>query len=143
MNAQKRVALPQFAKQLVKLRGTQSRGAICRALARLGLPCDRSTLLQYERGTVTAPDPALLWGLAWVYHIDVSELLVVIVGDRTGRPSRSVALNGPGLTPEQLRIAEIFGALQPPARHALTEIFDLLQAGAATSELPARSQRNA
>jgi transcriptional regulator with XRE-family HTH domain len=53
-------------------------------LLALGVSLDRSTLLQYERGTVSSPDPVMLWGLGRLYRVPVDDLVADLVRDRTG-----------------------------------------------------------
>jgi hypothetical protein len=120
-----------FGRQLRRLRAKESRGAVCRALARWGLTLDRSTLLQYERGTVAAPDPGILWALGRHYGLTtVDELLTVLVMDRTGRKLRDgVEIAVPGLTHQQRFIAELFGTFSPEWQTALTTIFVGLHSG--------------
>lgn len=117
---------PEFGAQLQRLRGARSRGEICRRVAEYGLTMDRSTLLQYERGTVAAPDPAILWALGRIYLLDtIDELLTVLVMDRTGRQLRAgTDIRHPGLTPAQIRIAELFGSLAPSVQGKLTALLD-------------------
>jgi hypothetical protein len=47
-----------FGARLQLLRGSQSRATVCERLLDYGLSLDRSTLLQYERGTVSSPGPS-------------------------------------------------------------------------------------
>ena len=79
------VVAAAFGARLLLLRGTQSRGTICERLLALGLSLDRSTLLQYEHGTVSSPDPVVLWGLGRLFHVTVDDLVADLVRDRTGR----------------------------------------------------------
>jgi transcriptional regulator with XRE-family HTH domain len=79
---------------------------MCDALLALGLPLNRSTLLQYERGTVTSPDPAVLWGLSRLYHVTVDDLVLDLVRDRTHRPVPARIADGVPLTDAQRRAAE-------------------------------------
>lgn len=125
------VASPHFGRQLTKLRGTKSRGEVVRALQRYGITVDRSTLLQYERGCVTAPDPAILWALGRYYGLDgIDELVAVLVMDRTGREMRSgVDIAASPFTIEQRAIAEAFGGFPADVKAAITTIFAGLQAG--------------
>ena len=118
------IVAPLFGEQLRKLRGGQSRGQVCGALARFGLTVDRSTLLHYEAGTVAAPDPAVLWALGRHYGLDtIDELLTVLVMDRTGRALRSgIDIARPGFDLEQRRIAESFGGFAPAMRAALSTV---------------------
>lgn len=113
--------LVNFGRQLTKLRGSQSRGAVCRALRKFGLTVERSTLLHYERGRVAAPDPAIVWALARYYGLDsVDELLQVLVMDRTGRKLRDgVDLTVPALSSTQRTMAELMGQLSPTLQEAL------------------------
>lgn len=105
-----------------KLRGERTRGDICRRVAHFGLTLDRTTLLKYERGDVTAPDPAILWALGRVYHLpSIDELLTVLVMDRSGRALRpGLDITGPsGLTTAQLHLAEVFGTLPTGVQEAI------------------------
>lgn len=113
-----------FGAQLRKLRGLRTRGEICRRVAHFGLALDPTQLLHYERGSVTSPDPGVLWALGRVYHLrSIDELLTVLVMDRSGRALRSgIDIAAPGLTPAQLHIAELFGALPPPLQKSLANV---------------------
>lgn len=79
------IVAPTFGARLFALRGSSSRGAICDRLVAFGLSLDRSTLLQYERGTVGSPDPVILWGLGQIYAVALTDLVGALVYDQTGR----------------------------------------------------------
>lgn len=79
------IVAPTFGAHLQALRGAHSRGAICDQLTPFGLSLDRSTLLQYERGTVGSPDPVILWALAQIYGMRLDDLFSALVFDRTGQ----------------------------------------------------------
>lgn len=75
--------VPAFGAYLEALRGDQSRGVVCRRVLDLvGVPFDRSTLLRYERGSVSSPDPLVLWALARAYVVPLEDLLVRLHADR-------------------------------------------------------------
>ena len=71
--------LKAFGAYLERLRGKRSRASISIQLEKLGVKLGGSTLAQYERGTVWAPDAGVLWGLSVIYrhplHVFVSALL--------------------------------------------------------------------
>ena len=89
----RKAVTPTLGALLVQLRGRASRGAICTRLPQYGLSLNRSTLLQYERGTVLAPDPAILWGLSKVHHVKFDDLMEALLRDRipSHAPFRSAA----------------------------------------------------
>jgi len=41
-----------------------------------------STLAQYEKGTVWAPDPGVLWGLARIYRVPLEDLVKLLAANR-------------------------------------------------------------
>lgn len=126
------VVVPAFGAYLARLRGRSSRrarssrGAICKRLEQYGLTLDRSTLLQYERGTVTAPDPAILWGLSRLYHVPFDEMVLELVRERSKTPEALPADTRPSLDHEQRLIAEWFGRLGDDSRHAVSVILEAL-----------------
>ena len=122
----RQILTPQFGHQLTRMRGTQSRSAVCRALQSQGISLDRSTLLQYERGTVRAPDPAVLWGLTRHYGLDTIEHVIgVLVSERTNRPVRDIAISP--FDAQQRAVAEIFGDFSPELKRAVWTILRGLQ----------------
>lgn len=46
------------------------------------MPLGGSTLAQYEKGTVWAPDPGVLWGLAQIYEQPVEVLILMLRANR-------------------------------------------------------------
>jgi len=144
MNERKRsVALPKFGAQLRRLRGDQTRGDICRALETYGLKVDRSTLLQYERGTVKAPDPAILWALGRIYQqASIDDLLTIIAIERTGRTLRQgVELARPTLSAQQVKVAEWFGAFDPEIQRVLLVLMEALTKGDAQRSAAVAARR--
>lgn len=105
---QRPVIAPTFGKYLSELRGTRSRGVICEELKRFGVELDRSTLLQYERGTVSAPDPAALWALGRLYRVSLDDLALVLLRDRTGQALAAQDLRPAAFSDRQLQIAQAF-----------------------------------
>lgn len=67
--------LESFGDYLEGLRGTVSREIISRRLAALGVPLGGSTLAQYEKGAVWAPDAGVLWGLGRIYRVPLEDLV--------------------------------------------------------------------
>lgn len=65
------------------LRGKRSRKQIANRLADLGAPLDESSLFQYEAGTVWAPDAGVMWGLAQIYGVGLTELVDLLRANRT------------------------------------------------------------
>lgn len=120
------IVVPMFGSQLRELRGKRSRGAMCNDLTTFGLRLDRSTLLQYERGTVGSPDPAVLWGLGRLYHVSLDDLVLALMRDRTGRPVIARDLRPPALDEEQTRVATYFGQYDDATRKALATIMENL-----------------
>lgn len=86
--SKRRVVAPRFGEALRRLRGRQSRGEVCRVLASKGLALDRSTLLQYERGTVATPNLAIVWTLAKHYGVsdrEFARLTAILTHELTGK----------------------------------------------------------
>jgi hypothetical protein len=50
----------------------------------LDCQADRSTLSEYEKGTVMAPDAGILWGLAQIYDVSAATLIECLVAERSG-----------------------------------------------------------
>lgn len=120
------IVAPTFGARLMTLRGARSRGVICRMLRQYGLELDRSTLLQYERGTVGSPDPAILWALGRIYHVSIDDLVLDLVRDRTRRPVPAAETRGPLLTDDQLRAVQYLGQLDDDSRgHMIALLADL------------------
>jgi len=122
------IVVPTFGAYLKQLRGKTSRGKICEQLTKHypGLKLDRSTLLQYERGTVLSPDPAILGGLARLYRVPLDDLIVHLIRDRSAHADRFSAAVPPTLDAEQRLIAEWFGRLSSDAREAIHVILEAL-----------------
>jgi transcriptional regulator with XRE-family HTH domain len=121
------IRAPKFGALLTSLRGPHtSRGAICSKLARFGLSLDRSTLLQYERGTVRSPDPTILWGLAQIYRVPLNDLMLALLRDVSPKHHPMIRHEVDPLTPEQRVIAELSSAVSPKARQALVTLLELL-----------------
>lgn len=86
------MVVPRFGARLKALRkavkiGNKARSqeyVTNRLAARYGLPLDRSTLSEYEKGTVMAPDAGTLWGLAQIYDVSVATLAECLVAERSG-----------------------------------------------------------
>ena len=111
------IAVPHFGARLRALRGQQTIAEVCRAVQAFGLALDHSTLIHYERGTVKAPDPALLYALAHHYDVDdLGELIQLLVQERLGRPVGTrpivfVSHSWRNYSREQRRVAEWFADL--------------------------------
>jgi len=126
--AERAVVAPKFGALLTTLRGSHtSRGVICSKLARFGLALDRSTLLQYERGTVASPSPTILWGLAQIYRVPLNDLVLALLRDLSPKHPAFRHEVDP-LTAEQRMIAELSMALSPKARQALVTLLEVLLA---------------
>lgn len=105
------IVAPLFGDALRRLRGRQSRGEVCRVLASKGLALDRSTLLQYERGTVRTPNIAIVWTLAKHYGVsdrEFARLTAILTHELTGRPGPVPTLAS-RYTPEQRRLLAVVG----------------------------------
>lgn len=76
-------ALRAFGRYLEKLRGKRSREQISLRLQELHVPLGGSTLAQYEKGTVWAPDPGVLWGLASIYGVRLSDVILRLRANRS------------------------------------------------------------
>jgi transcriptional regulator with XRE-family HTH domain len=76
-------ALRAFGKRLAGWRGSErTREEISLPLTALGAPLGGSTLAQYEKGTVWAPDPCVLWALATIYRRPLEELIAMLLANR-------------------------------------------------------------
>lgn len=74
--------LAAFGARLMELRGKRSRKQISNRLTDLGVPLGGATLAQYEAGTVWAPDPGAMWGLAVIYERPLDELVWLLRANR-------------------------------------------------------------
>lgn len=89
---QREILLPVLGKHLKDLRKglRASREQISIRLEALNAPLGGSTLAQYEKGTVWAPDPAVLWGLSVIYKVPLEDFVRLLLDDRNvaeGRPT--------------------------------------------------------
>jgi transcriptional regulator with XRE-family HTH domain len=120
------VVVPEFGNLLVDLRGKRSRGLVVRILLdSYALKLDDTSLLQYERGTVAAPDPAILWALSRIYGADFEELISALVMERTGR---EVAVAGdPGgpldIDADERSLIHALRSLPPERRQFYVELW--------------------
>ncbi len=110
------IYVPLFGARLRELRGQQTIAEVCRAVRAFGFALDHSTLIHYERGTVKAPDPALLFALARHYDVDdLGALIQLLVHERLGRtasrPVVFISHSWRHYTREQRRIVELFADL--------------------------------
>jgi transcriptional regulator with XRE-family HTH domain len=127
------ITRPTLGSRLETLRGpTTSRAVVCAKLAQLGLRLDRSTLLQYERGTVESPSAVVLWGLAQIYRVPLDDLMSALLFDVTKRPQAKRHEAEP-LTPEQRIIAELSGPLSPHLRQTLVAFLEALRRDLSTA----------
>lgn len=114
-----------FGARLRLLRGSRSRAAVCEQLRARGLSLDRSTLLQYERGTVGSPDPVMLWGLSHLYRVSVDDLVADLLRDRTGlivpRREATIELNG-----DQRGAAELLAKLSDKELSSVNRYLEFL-----------------
>jgi len=121
------IAVPHFGARLRELRGDRTIADVCRAVRAYGFALDHSTLIHYERGTVKAPDPALLFVLAQHYGVeDLGDLIHVLVRERLGRPARQHVVfvsHSWDYSREQRRVAEQFAEIS--ARSQSVIIFTL------------------
>lgn len=85
MQRKRPVVVRAFGKRLKGLRGRLSRQQVVNKLKNLKVTLDPSTLHQYEHGTVAAPDPVVLMGLAAIYRTDIRELVAVLAANRADR----------------------------------------------------------
>lgn len=114
------VHVPAFGARLRELRGDHTIAEVCRAVRAFGFALDHSTLIHYERGTVKAPDPALLFALAHHYEVDdLGELIRLLVRERLGRATRQAvfvshhASSSRHYSRVQRRVAEWFAEINP------------------------------
>jgi transcriptional regulator with XRE-family HTH domain len=128
---QKDILTPKFGAQLRRLRGRASRGEVCRMLATKGLPIDRSTLLQYERGTVRNPSVAILWTLSQHYglkDVQFCDLVTLHTQELVGGESNAKAIESRDDL-ETRRLATIFRGFPPTLQKAVMTILLRMQAG--------------
>lgn len=141
--------VPAFGAHLRQLRGDESIAEVCRAIRSIGLALDHSTLIHYERGTVKAPDPALLFALGQHYDVDdVSDLIRLLVQERLGRvsspPRVFVSFSWRKWSREQRRFMEMFAEVDAKAQSVV--LFTLKQFHATRAQreqlpLPIRRRR--
>jgi transcriptional regulator with XRE-family HTH domain len=124
------VCCPRFGERLRQLRGDESRQDVCDAIkAHHNLFIDRSTLLQYERGTVKAPDPVILWALAQHYGVeDVGDLIVVLVKERLARPVGYEIISQSKFTRDQRKVATWLAEFGDESKSAVMILLQKLRA---------------
>jgi len=76
------IVVRAWGKYLEQLRGNRKPAVVVRRLAAMKIALTRGTLWQYEHGTVNAPDPVVLGGLAAIYGTDVRCLIAVLKRNR-------------------------------------------------------------
>lgn len=67
-------------------------------MEKLDVVLDESTLYNYEAGTVSAPDPGVLWALSKIYAVSHDEMIALLVSVRAGKgepPRRPDAASNP------------------------------------------------
>jgi transcriptional regulator with XRE-family HTH domain len=67
---------------LTELRAGRSREQISLKLTEKGTPLGATTLLQYEKGAVWAPDAGVLWGLGQIYGVPLDDLVALLLANR-------------------------------------------------------------
>ena len=151
---------------LLDHRARRSRQQISVKLKHLGVPLDESSLFQYEAGTVWAPDPGVLWGLAEIYRVPLMELILLLKANRARpgadpskwsdllRHSRDQALDahqgGPVDATASARILELereladykarFSDVQDVTRRLFAIAVDREEGPATTTAAPRRSR---
>jgi transcriptional regulator with XRE-family HTH domain len=135
------VVVAAFGQFLRELRGERSRAAICRlASAAAGFPIDQSVLLQYERGTVTAPDPVILHALATVYGVPIERVLDCLKAARVGRLDTTPT---DPIDPSRRRLMRYIDVCSPRQLDAIGELLDLLVRPATRPRTVATPEPNA
>lgn len=139
------VFVPLFGARLRELRGDQSLAEVCRAISSFGFALDHSTLFHYERGTVKAPDPALLFALAHHYGVDdLGALIGLLVKERLGRPTRQHVIGRSTFTRDQRRVAEWFGEFSDELQRTVLFVLSKLHtAEPPRPDEPVRRRRSA
>ncbi len=114
------VVVGAWGRQLTTLRQKRSLSTVLRKLRQLGIDnISRSTLYQYEKGQVTAPDPVVLWGLAQIYGIDVGQLIEALARNRRHPDLAELPPPRPGpalLEPDEREVLERLRALPTQER---------------------------
>ncbi len=119
--------LQAFGQWLERLRGRKvSREQISIRLAALGVPLGGSTLAQYEKGTVWAPDPGVLAGLATIYGVSLDGLVAGLRANRADPKLTLSDLLGQGRTAESG--THLTGVADAPAEARIRELEDRLAA---------------
>lgn len=122
------MVVPAFGKALTTLRGKRTPQQISQRLAALGIHINRSTLWQYEHGTVGAPDPVVIWGLAKIYKTDLAGLIDRLASERASHePAMDLRL----LNIEEQREAdmlELWATLGKAQRENVMQLMRNLQA---------------
>lgn len=89
---QRAVVVPRFGRRLKGLREDadfSQQKVVNGVVGRFGLKFDRSSLAQWEAGTVAGPDAALLWALATFFGESTSRLAYELANER-GRLDLSI-----------------------------------------------------
>lgn len=59
---------------------------VVQRLKGFGIELDPASIYTYEAGKVYAPDAGVIWGLAQVYGVSVTDLIADLVAERSGEP---------------------------------------------------------
>jgi len=128
-------ALRAFGAWLEQKRGKASREQISIKLAALGVPLGGSTIAQYEKGTVWAPDPCVLWGLSRIYGHPVDQVIELLKTNRAD-PALDMFSNRPAAA-SSVQPDPVPEAAPPPNDENRPVSSDAATIRAATGELHA------
>jgi transcriptional regulator with XRE-family HTH domain len=111
-----------------------SAAEVIKRLKALGLELDRASIYMYEAGKVSAPDAGVVWGLAQVYGVSVTDLIADLVTARNGAPFGDRAKVGQraagadvALSEDETDLFQLWHRLSPQQKKASREfiLFEL------------------
>jgi transcriptional regulator with XRE-family HTH domain len=105
-----------------------SRQRVCNRLAAMGIRIDQSQLHQYEHGTVSAPDPRVLWGLAHIYGVSLESLVIPLLPGRGEVVAPMASRADVALSDGELKILEWFRGLDARKQAAALQFLPLFGA---------------
>ena len=150
--ASRPVVVGAWGRHLAALRQRRSLSTVLRKLRQMGINnISRSTLYQYEKGQVSAPDPVVLLGLAQIYGVDVAILIEALAVNRRQPDLEELPPPQPGavvLEPDERALLDRLRTLPPEERKLYLEFIAYrhargVQKGLQKEEVPSQPTRAA
>jgi len=100
---------------------------VVRRMKNFGVQLDQSTLYNYEAGTVSAPDPGVLWALSKIYDMALDELIALLVGVRNGKvdaPPPSILSRNPQFDESEEKLVLAFRGARVEAKRRILDFVE-------------------